>query len=463
MKYLVPIDLNGNELQNVKIHKLAVDPITLSEALLWYNTTSHKLKYYDGTNIIILNEIDISGKTDKVTSATEGHFAGLDSNGNLTDSGYGPTDINVTNKTDKIVPATVGNLAGLNATGNLIDSGIAPATVNGKADKVSSATSGNFAGLNASGNLTDSGKKASDFEAADAHIMKTNVAQVMTAALTLKGAPTADLQAATKKYVDDSIPTDKANIVRTSDTFTDGEVIIADGANKDVTGSGILIKSSATALEVSSDTAIPTSKAIAAYVETQLANIANGIIIKGTIGAGGTVTALPTTYNIGWAYRAITAGTYAGKLVTVGDLIVAVTSRSGSGNSDSDWIIMESNQEVMTGATSSANGAIGLVPQPLIADKERFLRGDGTWSDIPVQKLTATNSLLTAVSYVASWTITHNLNTRSVIVDVSQAASPYAQVMCDIEKTTLNTITLKFATSTETGTIAAGTYTVTIV
>ena len=35
---------------------------------------------------------DISGKADKVASATNGNFAGLDSNGNLTDSGYKASD-----------------------------------------------------------------------------------------------------------------------------------------------------------------------------------------------------------------------------------------------------------------------------------------------------------------------------------------------------------------------------------
>ncbi|MBQ1571071.1 MAG: hypothetical protein IIZ78_08115 [Clostridiales bacterium] len=36
--------------------------------------------------------IDITGKADKVTNATSGHLAGLDSNGNLTDSGVSPTE-----------------------------------------------------------------------------------------------------------------------------------------------------------------------------------------------------------------------------------------------------------------------------------------------------------------------------------------------------------------------------------
>lgn len=36
----------------------------------------------------------------------------------------------------------------------------------------------------------------------------------------------------------------------------------------------------------------------------------------------------------------------------------------------------------MTGATSSANGVHGLVPQPLIADRDKALFGDATWKEI---------------------------------------------------------------------------------
>lgn len=39
------------------------------------------------------------------------------------------------------------------------------------------------------------------------------------------------------------------------------------------------------------------------------------------------------------------------------------------------------NPVVMTGATSSADGAAGYAPKPLIADKDKFLKGDGTWAD----------------------------------------------------------------------------------
>lgn len=38
----------------------------------------------------------------------------------------------------------------------------------------------------------------------------------------------------------------------------------------------------------------------------------------------------------------------------------------------------------MTGATASADGAHGLVPQPLMGDELKFLRGDGTWANVVI-------------------------------------------------------------------------------
>ena len=76
-------------------------------------------------------------------------------------------------KPDRVSGATSGNLAGLDSSGNLTDSGKKPGdfaaanhTHTGKADKVNGATSGNLAALGADGNLTDSGKKPGDFAAA---------------------------------------------------------------------------------------------------------------------------------------------------------------------------------------------------------------------------------------------------------------------------------------------------------
>ena len=129
-------------------------------------------------NIKKLNE----DKAEKVSSPTAGNLAGLDSSGNITDSGKKPGDFanashTHTGKADKVSSPTAGNLAGLDSSGNITDSGKKPGdfaaashTHTGKADKVSSPTAGNFAGLDSSGNLTDSGKKPGDFaNASHAH------------------------------------------------------------------------------------------------------------------------------------------------------------------------------------------------------------------------------------------------------------------------------------------------------
>lgn len=68
----------------------------------------------------------------------------------------------------------------------------------------------------------------------------------------------------------------------------------------------------------------------------------DAMVFKGTLGTGGTVTALPTTYQTGWTYRVITAGTYADQACEVGDLIIAVADATDDG-SDSDWTIAQTN------------------------------------------------------------------------------------------------------------------------
>lgn len=72
----------------------------------------------------------------------------------------------------------------------------------------------------------------------------------------------------------------------------------------------------------------------------------NAMVFKGTLGTGGTIEALPTTYEVGWTYKVTTAGTYAGQVTEVGDLIIAVVKRTGSGNQNNDWVVVQENLEL---------------------------------------------------------------------------------------------------------------------
>lgn len=56
------------------------------------------------------------------------------------------------------------------------------------------------------------------------------------------------------------------------------------------------------------------------------------------------------------------------------------TYTTGSGTSDIVTVAtLKSDIGTMTGATASANGAMGLVPAPSMGEQASFLRGDGTW------------------------------------------------------------------------------------
>ena len=58
----------------------------------------------------------------------------------------------------------------------------------------------------------------------------------------------------------------------------------------------------------------------------------------------------------------------------------------------------------------------------------------------------------TAISGSAtSYTITHNLNTRDVTVQVYETASPYAQVETAVEYATVDTVTVYFNTAPTSG------------
>lgn len=58
-----------------------------------------------------------------------------------------------------------------------------------------------------------------------------------------------------------------------------------------------------------------------------------------------------------------------------------------------------------TGATSSADGTHGLVPAPLIADREKYLKGDGTWSEIDVGSAVSITPVYNSGTKIADYEI----------------------------------------------------------
>jgi len=93
-----------------------------------------------------------------------------------------------------------------------------------------------------------------------------------------------------------------------------------------------------TAMSADSTNAVQ-NKVIKAYVDGIVA-ASQGIVYKGTINK---TDDIPTTYNVGDLYMIATAGTYVGQVCEVGDLMIAVVERKGTGNQNSDWDVIQTN------------------------------------------------------------------------------------------------------------------------
>ncbi len=111
----------------------------------------------------------------------------------------------------------------------------------------------------------------------------------------------------------------------------------------------------------SNDTQIATT----AFVNSQIASkiaAADAMIYKGTLGTGGTITALPASHTTGWTYKVITAGTYAAQKCEIGDMIICLTT--GTTATDAHWTVVQTN----------IDGAV-IGPDSAVADRIAVFNG----------------------------------------------------------------------------------------
>lgn len=92
------------------------------------------------------------------------------------------------------------------------------------------------------------------------------------------------------------------------------------------------------------------------YVDTAITNLPEPMIFKGSLGTGGTITALPTasSANEGFTYKVITAGTYASQEAKVGDTFIS---------DGSQWVLIPSGDEpsgTVTSVTIQATSPISI-------------------------------------------------------------------------------------------------------
>lgn len=137
------------------------------------------------------------------------------------------------------------------------------------------------------------------------------------------------------------------------------------------------------------------------YVDDAIANAfgANdAMIYKGTVGTGGTYEIAAfnalATYQAGWTYKVITAGTIKGQGCQIGDMVIATVDRAGTGNVDADWTVVQNNIDgAVIGPASSTDNSIALfsgTTGKLLQDSGKLITDFmSTWVAAPATKTSA--------------------------------------------------------------------------
>ena len=130
------------------------------------------------------------------------------------------------------------------------------------------------------------------------------------------------------------------------------ETMFADAA---LTG----VPTAPTASSETSSTQIATTEFVQAVVDSKIA-AADAMIFKGTIGASGTISALPAEHKTGWTYKVVDSSvTVGGVACEIGDMIVCLAD--GSVASDADWAVIQANIDgAVTGPAAAVSGNIAI-------------------------------------------------------------------------------------------------------
>jgi hypothetical protein len=441
-KFLVSIDLNKNELQNAVIQNLASAPSTPLAGQVYYNTGDNQLYIYNGTRWEVAGNAVTSG-----TLAARPAAATVD-----TGTIYYATDNYLFYYSDGSTWQQT------NAFGNVVTetsygqaSGNGSATNYARADHTHGTPSLGTATPNAIAGVTGSAGTATTPSKEDHTHAFTPAADLSMAGfkLTSVGTPSADTDAANKGYVDSvaqGLDT-KASVVAATTTdgtlataFDDGSVV--DGVTL-ATGNRILIKNqtdqTANGIYTVNASGAPTrstdmdlgSEFPSAYVFVEQGTVNAD---TGWVCTNNAPVTLGST-NIVWAQFS-GAGTYtANNGVVLNGSVFSFAPRSGYGLQTG-----ASGAEIKLATTSGLN---------LTSD---LAVGAG----LGISVLTNTVAIDTTVvvrkygadvgdGAATSYTITHNLGTRDVQVTVYDNSAPYAEVICDVNHATTNTITLLFS------------------
>lgn len=416
MKFLTNIDVNKNQLLNAVIQNLALPPAAPVEGQMYYSTVDKVTYSWNGTAWAIPT---MSG--DSIVAALNASTSLIDDNNLSANVNAAVTDKHSHNNKTVLDSTTASFLTAQETKVNLLT--VTAAT---NLDTLRADTATNNSKVS---NATHTGDVTGSVALTIAANAVTNEKMATIPSMTIKGNNTVaatvpkDLTAAQVKTllgIDTVVTNSHAHSNKALlDTYTQTEVNLFDAVSKKhiqntdvgttsatfyLNTTGVKFKDVAGGLEVRNN-------ADNAYADLKVNNL--------------TVMGTQTTIN--------------SSVVEIGDNEITLNSDiiTNAANSDGGIAV----KRLMADNTTRKDAKL---TYNISTNKWQTTQGDVTGTLVTAQitnKVTAVIGDGTATSIV----ITHNLNTRDLTVAVREVVTPYALVMPDIEFTTVNTLTVKFA------------------
>jgi len=461
-KFLVSIDLTKNELQNAVIQNLATAPATPSAGQIYYNTVDNQLYIYNGTRW------EVAGNAVQSGLLAARPAAGTVDAGTI----YYATDTYLFYYSDGSTWTQTNAFGTVTAqTSYGASSGNGSATTYARADHTHGTPALGTATPNAISGAAGSAGSASTPSKED-HTHAFTPSQDLAMAgfkLTGLGTPSADTDAANKGYVDSVAQgLDVKASVRLSTTGALSAFTFT------ATGGGTLTGNANGALSIDG---VTPSVADRILVKDETSGNApyNGIYVVTTVGDGSNPYVLTRSTDANTSaevtdgmFTFVEQGTSLASTswvlttnnpITLNTTALTFAQFSGAGT------YTASNGVLLTGTnfTFAPRSGYGLQTGASGAEiKLATTSGLNLTTDLAVgagngiSVLTNTVAIDTAVvvskynanvgdGSATSYTITHNLNTRDVQVTVYESTGSYAEVICDVNHATVNTITLLFS------------------
>lgn len=335
----------------IKFFKKATEPTTIETGNLWFDTTTQsiKVKTDTGYDVFGIGLKDAQLLNNKLTiTRSDNTTVEVDFNDIASASSVAAA---LDKKVDKTI--TITGTGGLSGGGNLAESRtISHAVPVGAAAKTSGLykiATDKFGHVTSTAAVTKTDITALGIPATD-----TNTTYTFQGAS--NGFKVTPSNGETQTVI--VSPSIKNNVTKTDAATTAGYIPKFNNTTG-VIENGYSVQTTL----ASSSTAIPTAAAVVAAIDNKIA-AADAMIYKGTLGTDGTVTKVPANgYKVGWTYKVITAGTYAGIKCEVGDMLIAINNGPVSGTTvvNADWTVVQANIDgAVTGPASATAGHIAV-------------------------------------------------------------------------------------------------------